>query len=101
MDTVRLIQDNDLTAEFGDPSYPEFPTEPGAYAVGGLWRVTEWRNRDVFKTIFVRHLWIPMEFGKAVVEHEGETFLLNAVSDKHTTEWMESGKRVIVTVLPS
>ena len=92
------ITELDRIATLGDPSYPGHPTTPGTYVVCSLWRVSEWKDGAVFRTVFLRNLWVPMESQLATWIDDGTHFIINSVSTKDATKWMEAGYQVFVRV---
>lgn len=100
MPQLPTVSAEDATAEFGDPSYPDFPTLKGTYSIRSLWRVTEWRGGTVFRTQFIRHLWWPLQHNEpSHFQAHGETFMIGSVSTTDQQRWMEAGHPVFKTII--
>lgn len=92
------ISESDRTTDFHAKAYPEPPTEPGQWVVMDLWRVREWKDDAVFRTVLVRHLWVPVESEVATFKDGDEHFMLISVSTEIMSAWIESGLPVFRTV---
>ena len=82
----------------GVAGYPALPTEPGAYSVRSLYRVSEWRGGAVYKTTFIRNLFVPMGCQLATWVEGDQHFMIVSCSTKETEEWLNEGRPVIVRV---
>lgn len=92
------ITELDRIATLGDPTYPAHPTQSGTYSVRSLWRVSEWKDGAVFRTTFLRNLWVPMGCEVATFIDDNIHFIINSVSTTDATKWMENGYPVFITV---
>jgi hypothetical protein len=95
-----VLTEADEQTEFGDPAYPELPNESGTYTVRSLWRVVEWRNKQIFRTTFVRHYWHPLGEDERylVVSSNDVSFVTGVPSNRDVEKWLTSGQPTIVKV---
>lgn len=81
------------------PDIPELPQEPGLYSLREIYRVTEWRDKAVYKTVHVGYAWIATDVPLGRIPGESD-LMSGALSSHVSVELSKEGISTIKRVLP-